>query len=208
MANHKVHSLVAPGLLLALGAALSTGAGAALAGEASSPVRWNTGGAVWTTSPAALNRFITSGDITDRGLEGGLNRSGWTSQQVRDGLAKTYPVDLIRLSRFLYSDAGVSFLTQQTRSYVPYATLNAQAVVALRAAIIADAADAEISAAGILAALPVDFRLADLSRVAPLDGAQNVWPQSGCQGERQCTSLLSWAVFLPANLQAISQSGR
>jgi hypothetical protein len=33
---------------------------------------------------------------TDRGLEGGLNR-------------------------FLYSDRGVSFLDQQTRSYVPYA---------------------------------------------------------------------------------------
>jgi hypothetical protein len=172
------------------------------------PVRWNTGAAVWTTRPEAMETFINSGDITDRGLEGGLNRSGWTSQQVREGLSKTYAVSLIGLSRFLYSDRGVSFLDQQTRSYVPYATLKAQSVEALRSAIVADAADGQISAAGILANLPVDFRLADLSAQPPLDGAQNVWPQGGCQGERQCTSWLSWAVFLPANLQAISQGNR
>ena len=83
--------------------------------------------------------------------------------------------------------------------------MNTYAVQALRSAIIADAADGQISAAGILANLPVDFRLADISAQPPLDGSQNVWPQSGCQGERQCTSWLSWAVFLPANLQAISR---
>ena len=196
-----------PALLLALAAALASTMAPALA-QPSSPVRWNTGGAVWTTSPEAFNTFVSSGDITDRGLEGGLNRSGWTSQQVRQGLAKPYPVDFISLSRFLYSDAGVRFLGEQTRSYVPYATLKAQSVEALRSAIVADAADGQISGAGILANLPVDFRLADLSAQPPLDGAQNVWPQGGCQGERQCTSWLSWAVFLPANLQAISQGSR
>jgi hypothetical protein len=152
-----------------------------------------------------METFINRGDITDRGLEGDLNRSGWTSQQVREGLGKTYAASLIGLSRFLYSDRGVSFLDQQTRSYVPYATLKAQSVEALRSAIVADAADGQISAAGIL---PVDFRLADLSAQPPLDGAQNVWPQGGCQGEGQCTSWLSWAGFLPANLQAISQGSR
>ena len=70
------------------------------------------------TSPEAMETFINSGDITDRGLEGGLNRSGWTSQQVREGLSKTYAVSLIGLSRFLYSDRGVSFLDQQTRKPV------------------------------------------------------------------------------------------
>ncbi|MFM1812018.1 MAG: hypothetical protein RLZZ336_956, partial [Cyanobacteriota bacterium] len=50
------------------------------------PVRWNTGAAVWTTSPEAMETFVNQGTITDRGLEGGLNRSGWTSQQVREGL--------------------------------------------------------------------------------------------------------------------------
>jgi len=204
MANQPLPTLAKTALALACAVTAGNFSQPALAGEAS-PVRWNTGAAVWTTSPEALNTFVSSGEITDRGLEGGLNRSGWTSQQVRQGLAKPYAVDLIPLSRFLYSEAGERFLEEQTRSYVPYATLKAQAAVALRAAIIADAADGEISGAGILGALPVDFRLADISSQAPLDGSQNVWPQSGCQGERQCSSWLSWAVFLPANLQAVSQ---
>ena len=194
-------------LLLACSLGLTAAAGPSFAAPYS-PVRWNTGGAVWTTTPAAMQTFISTGAITDRGLEGGLNRSGWTSDEVRQGLNKTYAVDLISLSRFLYSQTGVTFLDAQTRSYVPYATLKAQAVEALRSAIVADAVDGQISAAGILTNLPVDFRLADLSAQPPLDGAQNVWPQGGCQGERQCTSLLSWAVFLPASLQAASQGTR
>ncbi len=193
-----------PVLIAALALGLGAASSPALAATPN-PVRWNTGAAVWTTTAQALETFLSSGEIKDRGLEGGLNRSGWTSEQVRQGLRKPYSVDLISLSRFLYSEAGVRWLNQQTRSYVPYATLKAQASEALRAAIIADAANGDISGAGILAALPVDFRLADLSPQPPLDGAQNVWPQGGCQGERQCSSLLSWAVFLPANLQAISQ---
>ena len=43
------------------------------------PVRWNTGGAVWSTNQDAFNAFLQSGEVTDRGLEGGLNRSGWTA---------------------------------------------------------------------------------------------------------------------------------
>ena len=194
-------------LLVTAALGLTAIGGAALASPAT-PIRWNTGGAVWSTTPEAMSTFLSTGSITDRGLEGGLNRSGWTSDVVRQGMTNTYPVDLIGLSRFLYSDAGVDFLDKATRSYVPYATLKNQSVVALRSAIIADAADGEISSAGIITKLPVDFRLADISSEAPLDGAQNVWPQGGCQGERQCTSLLSWAVFLPANLQAVSQGRR
>ncbi|MFZ9229931.1 MAG: alpha/beta hydrolase [Prochlorococcaceae cyanobacterium] len=207
MAIRPIASLAST--LLALTAAASfTAAGQPAAAAEPSPVRWNTGGAVWTTSPEAMATFISSGSITDRGLEGGLNRSGWTSEQVREGLNKRYSVEFISLSRYLYSEAGQTWLDLQTRSYVPYATLNSQAAVALRSAIIADAADGEISGAGILSQLPVDFRLADISSKPPLDGAQNVWEQSGCQGERQCSSWLSWAVFLPANLQAISQQSR
>ena len=200
-------SLAGTVLALTCTAALAA-TGQSARADVATPVRWNTGAAVWSTSPEAMATFLGSGSITDRGLEGGLNRSGWTSQQVRQGLNKTYSVDFITLSRYLYSDAGVNWLEQQTRSYVPYATLKAQAAVALRSAIVADAADGQISGAGILNGLPVDFRLADISSQAPLDGAQNVWPQSGCQGQRQCSSWLSWAVFLPANLQAISQGRR
>lgn len=205
MANRLPLPLAGTALLFCCAAAAAATVPMPARAAEAAPVRWNTGAAVWTTTPEAFNAFVSSGTINDRGLEGGLNRSGWTSQQVRQGLAKPYAVDLIPLSRFLYSQAGERFLDAQTRSYVPYATLKSQSVVALRSAIIADAADGEISGAGILNALPVDFRLADISGQPPLDGAQNVWPQGGCQGAQQCSSWLSWAVFLPANLQAASQ---
>jgi hypothetical protein len=59
------------------------------------PVRWNTGGAVWSTHQTAFDTFLDSGDITDRGLEGGLARSGWTSDEVKSGMTKTYAVNLV-----------------------------------------------------------------------------------------------------------------
>ena len=37
----------------------------------------------------------------------------------RLGMTKTYAVDIIGVSRFLYSDDGVKFLKDQTRSYFP-----------------------------------------------------------------------------------------
>jgi hypothetical protein len=103
------------------------------------PVRWNTGGAVWSTNQDAFNTFLQSGEVTDRGLEGGLKRSGWTAAEVREGMNKSYNVDFVGVSRFLYSDAGVKFLKNQTTSYFPYWSMNTFAVQALRSAIVADA---------------------------------------------------------------------
>ncbi len=165
------------------------------------PVRWNTGGAVWSTNQAAFDTFLGSGDITDRGLEGGLARSGWTSDEVKSGMTKTYSVNLVGVSRFLYSDAGVKFLKNATNSYFPYYSMNTYAVQALRSAIISDAKDGSISSAGIMKALPTDFRLADFCNT--YSGAQNICAEGRCQpGTAQCTSLLSWYVFLPACIQA------
>ena len=165
------------------------------------PVRWNTGAAVWSTNQGAFDTFLDSGDITDRGLEGGLARSGWTSTEVKDGMNKTYSVSLVGVSRFLYSDAGVKFLKNASNSYFPYWSMNTYAVQALRSAIIADAKDGEISSAGIMRALPTDFRLADFCNT--YTGAQNICAEGRCQeGTAQCTSLLSWYVFLPACIQA------
>lgn len=165
------------------------------------PVRWNTGGAVWSTPMSAFETFLESGEVTDRGLHGGLARSGWTRDEVRDGLAKTYDVDLVGVSRFLYSDEGVKFLKNATASYFPYWSMDTYAVQALRSAIIADAADGTISSAGIMAALPVDMRLADFC--GTYTGAQNICAEGRCEeGTAQCTSLLSWYVFLPACIQA------
>jgi hypothetical protein len=186
---------------LFVGAALSAMAlPASAAVDNNLPVRWNTGGAVWSTNQDAFDTFLNEGKVTDRGLEGGLHRSGWTSEEVREGMTKTYNVDLVGVSRFLYSDAGVKFLKNQSSSYFPYWSMNTYAVQALRSAIIADARDGQISSAGIMANLPTDMRLADFCNT--YTGAQNVCAEGRCQGDAQCTSLLSWYVFLPACIQA------
>jgi hypothetical protein len=186
---------------LFVGAALSAiGLPASAAVDNDLPVRWNTGGAVWSTNQSAFDTFLNSGEITDRGLGDGLNRSGWTAAEVREGMTKTYSVDLVGVSRFLYSDNGVKFLKNQSSSYFPYWSMNTYAVQALRSAIMADARDGQISSAGIMANLPTDMRLADTC--GTYTGAQNVCAEGRCQGDAQCTSLLSWYVFLPACIQA------
>merc|ERR1712216_454926 len=196
----SVFSRLAAGLLA--GASLAALAAPAEAGT-KRPVRWNTGGAVWTTSSRAFRKFLSSGEITDRALDAGINNSGWTAEEVQEGMTKTYDVDIVGVSRFLYSDDGVKFLKDQTASYFPYWRMKKTAVVALRSAIIADSIDGEISSASIMAALPVDFRLADTC--GTYTGAQNVCAPDKCEGDAQCTSLLSWYVFLPACVQANSQ---
>ena len=177
-------------------ASISTLAVAAEAGT-KRPVRWVSGGAVWTTKASSFAKFFNDGEITDRALEAGINNSGWTADEIQEGMTKSYDVDLVGVSRFLYSADGVAFLDDQTRSYFPYWQKKKTAVVALRSAIILDAADGEISSAGILRQLPVDFRLNDNGTS---DGAQNVC-KDGLSGD-QATSLLSWYVFLPACVQA------
>ena len=47
--------------------------------------------------------------------------------------------------------------------------------------------------------LPVDFRLADNIE---FDGKQIISAKGKCNGAAQCSSLLSWYVFLPASVQA------
>jgi hypothetical protein len=187
---------------LAVGTALTAVAlPASAAVDNNLPIRWNTGGAVWSTNQSAVDTFLETGDVTDRGLEGGLHRSGWTADEVRQGMNKTYNVDVVGVSRFLYSDAGVKFLKNATKSYFPYWSMNTYAVQALRSAIIKDSIDGSISSAGIMRALPTDFRLADFCNT--YTGAQNICAEGRCQaGTAQCTSLLSWYVFLPACIQA------
>ena len=188
---------LAAGLLA--GASLSVLAIPAQAGT-NSPVRWNSGGAVWTTTSSEFSTFLDDGEITDRALDSGINRSGWSADEIQQGMTKTYDVELIDVTRFLYSDDGVVFLKNQTKSYFPYWKMTDTAVQGLRAAIIADSVDGSISSQGIMANLPVAFRLADTC--GTYDGSQNVCADGKCQGDAQCTSLLSWYVFLPACVQA------
>ena len=167
----------------------------AAAGAVAPPIRWNTGGAVWSTQQQAFDTFVDSGDVTDRGLDGGLNRSGWSATEVRAGLAKSYTVDLRAVTRFLYSSAGVDFLKAATLNYYPYRSMASTSVQALRSAIIKDSVDGSISSIGIMRGLPTDFRLAE--------GPQAVGAEGRCKPQTaQCTSLLSWYVFLPARIQS------
>ena len=129
--------------------------------------------------------------------QAGINNSGWTVKEIQAAMTKSYGVDLIGVSRFLYSSDGVAFLEDQTKSYSPFWKKQKTAVVALRSAIIRDATDGEISAAGIMKQLPVAFRLNDNG---VFDGSQNVC-KYGFNGA-QATSLRSWYVFLPACVQA------
>ena len=190
---------LAAGLLA--GATLAAFAAPSVEAGTKRPVRWNTGGAVWTTTSRDFKAFFVDGEINDRALDSGINGSGWTAEEIQEGMTKTYEVDIIGVSRFLYSDDGEAFLDDQTKSYFPYWQKKKTATVALRSAIIADAADGSISSAGIMKELPVDFRLADNGVT---DGSQNVCAPDKVSGD-QATSLLSWYVFLPACVQANSQ---
>ena len=186
---------------LLFGVSLAVIAGPFAKADTQQPVRWNTGGSVSTTTYSELKSFLVDGAVEDRDLEGAIRMSGWTTEELRFGLNKAYAVDLAGVSRFLYSGAGEAFLEDQTRSYVPYWREKTTAVMALRAAIIADAKDGRISSFGIMKQLPVSFRLSDNG---PTDGKQNVCAPNKVSGD-QATSLLSWYVFLPACIKANSE---
>jgi hypothetical protein len=113
----SVFTRLAAGILA--GASLAALAAPAEAGT-SRPVRWNTGGAVWTTTSSEFKTFFETGEVTDRALDAGINNSGWTAEEIQEGMTKGYSVDIIGVSRFLYSDDGVKFLKDQTASYFPY----------------------------------------------------------------------------------------
>ena len=78
--TRPVFSRLAAGLLA--GASLAALAAPAEAGT-SRPVRWNTGGAVWTTTSSEFKTFFSAGDITDRALSSGISNSGWTAEEIR-----------------------------------------------------------------------------------------------------------------------------
>ena len=170
------------------------------------PVRWTSGPGVWSLQPEAIRSFVETGLVSDRSLASAIDRSGWSPEELRLGLAKPYSVDLVALARFLYSSDGLAFLRTQTSGYGPSSTQSTSgqstsakstyAVEALRSAIIAAAAGGQISALAIMAHLPTDFSTGQGC------GRLGVCAPSKCVGEAQCTSLLSWYVFLPACLQA------
>ncbi|MEB3262144.1 MAG: alpha/beta hydrolase [Cyanobacteriota bacterium] len=157
-----------------------------VAGASELPVRWTSGASVWSTQQQAIDTFLRSGVITDRGLAEGLAGSGWSAEEIREALNKPYSVDLVAVARFLDSPAGLQTLNAQTSVYYPYRSEGRTGKAALRSAILADAADGQLSAANILANLPADMR----------------------RTPGPVTPLLTWLAFLPARIQAGQFSGR
>ena len=117
-------------------------------------------------------------------------------------LARPYAVELVPLARFLYAPEGVAFLQQQTQAFRPLMVSGRdRRVEGLRAAILRAAQGGTISAMAILRELPTSF-------VVELGGLPTQRCSAlPCQTPQQCSSTLSWWVFLPACLQAAAMNG-
>ena len=64
------------------------------------PVRWNTGGAVWTTTSSDFKTFFGTGEITDRALAAGIANSGWTAEEIQEGMRVSEIPELFRVETF------------------------------------------------------------------------------------------------------------
>ena len=158
-------------------------------------VRWNTGGAAWTSNSPVFKNFLETGEIADRSLLVSIRNSGWTADEIRFGMKKVYNVDLVRVARFLNSREGIDFLSGQTYSYYPRNGARSSAVYALRSAIIKASIDGKLSSVGIINNLPVDFRLTGEDSPTGV-GLVICAPEK--VDKKQAASLLTWYLFLPA----------
>ena len=160
-------------------------------------LRLASGSELWTIPYAALQQFVADGTLTDRRLMQLVANSGWPDAQLRAALAKPYAVELVPLADFLYSPAGVAFLQQQTQAFRPLLARGRDLrVEGLRAAILRTAQSGTISAMTILKELPTTFVVEQGG--PPTQRCSTLL----CTNPLQCTSTLSWWVFLPACLQA------
>lgn len=119
------------------------------------------------------------------------NESGWSQSELQAALQKQHPVDVAALARYLYSPAGVAFLSEGIggNNYTPYSSQRYQ-IEAVRSAIILDAADGQLSGYGMMSMLPTDQRLQ-----GPMKACTN------STDPQQQTSLLSWYATTPGCLQ-------
>ena len=158
---------------------------------------WSLPGAAWAGDPFRkvsaedISRFVQDGQA-NRNVEQLIERSGWTPDELRAGLQKSYGVKLVSMDLFLRSSTGEKFLSFVTRGYTPR-SVNTSPSKALRSAIIKDASDGSISALGIMEALPVDFSVS---------GELSICAQQVNVSSQQRTSALSYYLFLPACLHA------
>jgi hypothetical protein len=125
-----------------------------------------------------------------------ISRSGYSEDELQQGLSKSYSVDVVAVADFLYSDKGVQFLTNSIgqNNYTPYYSQQ-NSLQAVRSAIILDSVDGNLSGFGMMNLLPVDERL---------QGAMDVCNVDASNTQRK-TSLLSWYVNTPACIAAYTQ---
>jgi hypothetical protein len=192
---------IAAAAAVLLGAALLLDRNNAPAAELVQPqsqtLRLANGAELWTIPYTALQQFVADGTFTDRRLLQLVANSGWPDAQLRVALAKPYAVEFVPLANFLYSPAGVAFLQQQTLAFRPLLARGRDLrVEGLRAAILRTAQSGTISAMDILKELPTTFVV---EQGGPPTQRCSKLP---CTNLQQCTSTLSWWVFLPACLQA------
>ena len=159
--------------------------GPAEPGQPRMTARAVSGGAVRSNTLLPLGGSEIINNHVPQDLQG---LSGWSDDELRSQLQKEYPVDVVAVSRFLNSPEGEAFLLEGIggTSYVPYSS-QSNGIQAVRAAIVADASDGQLSGYGMMAALPTDQRL---------QGAMQNCVNT-LEGE-QATSLLSWYATTPA----------
>ena len=163
------------------------------------PLRLLAGAELWTIPDTALQQFASSGVVSDQRLQRLVATAGWPDDALRAALLKPYAVDLVAVARFLDSAAGQTFLQQQSRAFRLLRDAHSGRdlrMPALRAAILAEARGGSLRALGILRRLPAPL-VVDLSGPSPLRCSS-----LPCDNPDQCSSVLSWLVFLPACLQA------
>jgi hypothetical protein len=165
------------------------------------PIRQVGQQSAWSTPASALQRFVSTGEIKDRGLLQLIKQSGWSNDDLRLALAKLYRVDGIGLARFLATARGDRFLQEQLGSYGP-SHAPQTAMVGLRSAILSAAATGQLSSMDLLAHLPTDFDLRHQNGRSM--AAMPVCGNASQLKAEQRSSWLSWLVFLPACLQAAS----
>ena len=128
--------------------------------------------------------------------DGLIARSGYSRDELQEGLSKSYSVDVVAVADFLYSEKGVQFLQNSIgqNNYTPYYSQQ-NSLQSVRSAIILDSADGNLSGFGMMKLLPVDQRL---------QGAMDVCNVDDADMQRK-TSLLSWYVNTPGCIAAYTQ---
>ena len=142
-------------------------------------------------SMADVSGFVDTGKAAED-LDQLIDRSGWTAEEIRKGLVKSYNIKLSSVNKFLRSATGEKFLKIITDGYKPKSK-NVNPSTAIRAAVMKDARDNEISALGIMQSLPVDFHVV---------GKVSICAEDIQVSRQQKSSIISWYLFLPACIYA------